>query len=86
MRADVIANDVDERDRRRSPAVDLLKQFDELNLSFSPATQPNDFAGACIEGREEVERSFADVLMLEVGWYGPWLRRASLGRSCSGLE
>ena len=56
---------MDERDRRRCRAIYRLEQLDEFDLPFAFAEDAEDPAGARIEGGEQIERAFANVLVLD---------------------
>jgi hypothetical protein len=77
---------VDERDRRWRRAIDGLEQFDELDLPFAFAEDPEDPTGARIEGSEQVECALTDVLVFDHDRPVP-RPRGTIGR-CSrpGLE
>lgn len=74
MDAEVVAEHVDERDRRWRRAIDGIEQLDELGLSFALAEDPEDPTRAGIEGSEQIECPLADVLVLNHDWLVPWPR------------
>src|SRR5512145_257647 len=74
MNADVVADDVDELDLRRRFLVDLLQEFDELDLSLSPTTDSEDLSGPGVERSKEIERTLALVFVLDTHGYEARLR------------
>jgi hypothetical protein len=63
--AEVVAQQVDERDRRWSQSVDQFEQLDKLDLSLPSPEYPNHPATPRVEGGEEIERTLAYVLVLD---------------------
>src|SRR5215813_1449900 len=82
--AAVVAQHVDERDRRRRCVIDGVEQFDELDLTFALAEDPEDPAGAGIEGCEQVECTLANVFVLcqdrVIAWSRGTMARGSRSR------
>jgi hypothetical protein len=70
---------VDERDLGRCATIDLLQQFDELDLPLALAADANDLSAAGIEASEQVERAGASVFVLDVDRNAARQRR-SIGR------
>ena len=64
MNADVVCDQVDQRDLRRSLEVDLLEQLDELDLSLTTPQDAGHVTAPCVERGEQVQGSLADVFVL----------------------
>ena len=79
MGDDIVADQVDERDLVGCAVIDLLQQFDELDLALALAADANDLASAGIEASEQVESASASVFVLDVDRNAARQRR-SVGR------
>jgi len=65
VHAEIVEDHVDRCDRCRDLAVQLLQELDELLLSFAVGGVSVDFSRAGVEPCEQVQGSFALVLMLD---------------------
>ena len=80
----VVADDVNKRDRRRRVLIDRIEKCDEVFLTLSSPTDSGDCAAPCIESSEQLKRSTTLILMLEMDWYSR-LGRPGVARSRSRL-
>jgi len=81
VRADVVADEVDDGDTDGGSPVDFLKQFDELRLTLASPADPDHLARSQVEGGDEVRGPAALVLVFDLcGTLGAW----RLGWNCSG--
>src|SRR5690606_35557994 len=86
MNADIVGDQVDQRDRRRSLTVDLVEQLDELDLSLAGPQDSRHLAGPRVERGEQVQRALAYVLVLDAHGF-VWRPRRLVGRSArTGLQ
>lgn len=67
--------DMDDVDLRRGRPVDVFQEIDELDGAFAGVAFSPNFSRARIESGEQIERSAADVLVLDL--YGPARSRRS---------
>lgn len=66
VRADVVANHVDNADGGRGTPVDLFEEFDELDLALAAAADADHFTATGIEGGQEIKGPGSGVLVLKV--------------------
>ncbi len=78
MDADVVADDMDGRDRSRDELVEMIEKAEAFHLPFAPELARVDLPRARIEGRKEVEGTAALILVVALD------RTAGLGRSGGG--
>jgi hypothetical protein len=83
MNADVVADDVDELDLGRRFLIDLLEEFDELDLSLSPTTDSEDLSvSPMLAGEAEVRSSRLDTAPARSTKVGACTACTDSGRFC----
>ena len=86
MHPHVVADDVNGIDTFRGCSIDLLQEFDELQLAFSTPTDPDDFACAGVECGENVQRTAPAVFMFNADGHVSRARGSRLLRSRAWLD
>lgn len=71
----VVADDVNERDRARRVAIEGLEKFDEVFLTFSSPTDSGDRTAPSIKSSEQLKGAAALILVFEMN------RKSGLGRA-----
>ena len=62
----VVANDMNERDRRRRVAIKLLEKFDEVLLTLPSPTDSHDRTAPSIKSGEQLKGAAPPILMFQV--------------------